>query len=702
MRKQIPRETSGIKSVAGFLYLFFLLLTLTSCQSDKSPQLRAHQGILDAGFYFNREHASLYLDGQWEFYPGQLYWPEDFADVTTRTFINVPGIWSKEHDVLMEQPLQYGTYRLRIVNHGLPSMFSVRNNQINSSFRLFVDGKEVLSNGIVADVKEDAVPFFKPEVKNVYADADTLEIILQVSNFYQKKGGIIESPQIGTDSILQKNQLFNSGMSFLLIGSLLIMAIYHLGLFFVFRQDRSPLYFGIFVLLVSFRILVTGEEPLLLVFPNASWMLMARVEYASLYLSPMFFILFFRALFEEHVNGRLVIIYGIVAIIFTLLVVFTPPVVFMGSLVFYQAFLSIIILNVLYWLWIAWLNKKEGAITFLIASSVLFIGILHDFIYASEFLRGPQWFPIGLFLFIMGQAFVLSRRFSGISKKNQQLLKELDFQNKNLENIVKERTQELLNQQNLLLETNFQLEQQKQTMQSQSELMEQINELLEKEKEKTDKLLLNVLPEHIAAELRTHGKSLAHSYPLVSVMFVDFVGFSRIAEKLEPESLLEDLHFYFANFDDVAKKYNLEKIKTIGDAYMCAGGLRENASDRDAISTVKAALEIRDFIEANKEDRLYLGQKGLDCRIGIHTGPVIAGVVGKSKFAFDIWGPAVNIAKQMESFCKPGKVNISENTYNLVKNQFDCTSRGVISMKHKLNMEMFFVESLKKDTQTGA
>jgi len=685
-QEHIPKFFSA--RILGIIVLFLL----SSCNNHKSFQ--AVNGIMDAELYFSDGKKMIYLDGEWEFYPHQLLEPAEIQEMKPDTFINVPGFWSKLKKLEEYQDLNYATYRLRIINHGLAGVFSIRNNQINSAFRLFLDGKEIMNNGTVAKKKEAAIAHYQPGIRSIYSEMDTIELVLQVSNHHHNKGGIAESFQIGSECKLQRQQLFAAGMSFLLIGSLLIMAFYHLGMFFVFRKDSSTLYFGIFVLLMSLRISATGEETLLLIFPHLSWQLLSKISYGSIYLAPAFFILFFRAMFSDEVNALFVKIYITIAIALTLLVVFTPTLVFIETLPVYQLFLAVISINVLFWLWKAWLNKREGAITFFLGSSLLFIAMIHDFIYISGNLRGFDWLPIGLFLFIMGQAYVLSIRFSGLSRKNQHLLKELDFQNKNLESIVDDRTRELVNKQNLLIEANQELQEQKENMLAQSEMMEQINDMLEKEKEKSDKLLLNVLPGHIADELKVHGHSITHTYPMVSVLFIDFVGFSEVAEKLDPELLLRDLHFYFANFDDVVKKYNLEKIKTIGDAYMCAGGLHDNANENNVAATVMAALEIRDFIEANKEDRLYTGEKALDCRIGINTGPVVAGVVGNTKFTFDIWGTTVNIAKRMEVSCEPGRVNISEFTHNYIHERFRCVSRGYISGKHRRNMQMFYVEGV--------
>ena len=214
---------------------------------------------------------------------------------------------------------------------------------------------------------------------------------------------------------------------------------------------------------------------------------------------------------------------------------------------------------------------------------------------------------------------------------------------------------------------------------------------IEYERERSDKLLLNILPEETAEELKEKGSSTPKQYDLVSVLFTDFKGFTNIAEKLTPQELVAELNNNFLEFDKIIDKHNLEKIKTIGDAYMCAGGIPIK-NTTNPIDIVKAGLEIKDYMENLKKEREAAGEEFWELRIGIHTGPVVAGVVGKNKFAYDIWGDAVNTASRMESSGVPGKVNISGETYKLIKDQFKCTHRGKIQAKNKGEIDMYIVE----------
>lgn len=219
------------------------------------------------------------------------------------------------------------------------------------------------------------------------------------------------------------------------------------------------------------------------------------------------------------------------------------------------------------------------------------------------------------------------------------------------------------------------------------------NSIIEEEQRKSDALLLNILPPAIAQELKSKSKVAACKYEAATVMFIDFTGFTHVSERLTPEALVDELDYCFSNFDRIISKYRVEKIKTVGDAYICASGLSDmNTSPSDMI---KAALEIQDFLLYLKAERQGQGFPYFEARCGIHTGPVVAGVVGAKKFAYDIWGDTVNIAARMEETCEPGKVNVSEDTYWLSKYEFEWVNRGKVAAKNKGMMDMYYVMYVK-------
>jgi class 3 adenylate cyclase/uncharacterized protein HemY len=221
--------------------------------------------------------------------------------------------------------------------------------------------------------------------------------------------------------------------------------------------------------------------------------------------------------------------------------------------------------------------------------------------------------------------------------------------------------------------------------------------VIEKEKDRSDNLLLNILPSEIAEELKAKGSADARDFEMVSILFTDFKGFTQASEKLSAKELIEEINVCFKAFDQICEKYGIEKIKTIGDAYMAAGGLPVH-SEHSLKNTVLAALEMQAFISKRIIEKDKLNEMSFKMRLGIHTGPVVAGIVGVKKFQYDIWGDTVNTASRMESSGSIGKVNISESTYLLLKDdpEFAFKSRGKIDAKGKGEVEMYYV-SLKEE-----
>lgn len=328
----------------------------------------------------------------------------------------------------------------------------------------------------------------------------------------------------------------------------------------------------------------------------------------------------------------------------------------------------------------AYRRGLPSSIYLLIAYSCFLSGVI---LYLAGELTGfwTSKFPsfivqIGSTIEIILFSFALGNRINLLRKDNeekQQLLirqlkenQELQLKvNKELEIKVKERTAEI----------------------------EKQKEEIQQEKEKSDHLLLNILPASTAEELKKKGFAESKRYENVSVLFTDFKEFTELTERLSPNELVEGLDVCFKAFDDIVDKYGLEKIKTIGDSYMCAGGL-PLASETHAENAILAAIEMTRFVKQWSSQQVAQGKEPWKIRIGINSGEVITGVVGKKKFAFDIWGDTVNIASRMETHSEPGKINISESTYILTKDKFQFISRGKIEVKGKGVVDMYFVETL--------
>lgn len=224
-----------------------------------------------------------------------------------------------------------------------------------------------------------------------------------------------------------------------------------------------------------------------------------------------------------------------------------------------------------------------------------------------------------------------------------------------------------------------------------SDALAKNNKEIIEERERSNELLLNILPENIAHELKETGKAKARRYEQVTVMFTDFKNFTRMSERLKPEQLVKELDDCFKAFDLIVSQYpDIEKIKTIGDAHMCASGF--SGSETAAASITQAALEFQEYLEDVKRKKQRLGLPFFEARIGLHTGPVVAGVVGSKKFSYDIWGDTVNLAARMEQNSHVGEINVSQNTYNIIRRQFRCVHRGRIQAKNKGMVDMYFVQ----------
>jgi class 3 adenylate cyclase len=280
---------------------------------------------------------------------------------------------------------------------------------------------------------------------------------------------------------------------------------------------------------------------------------------------------------------------------------------------------------------------------------------------------------------------IIEQLTASLEENEKQLKLLLENQNNEIDRIVNERTQKY----------ETELKEIEDKYKRSEELLWKVtirsDKMVEKQFKRSEELLLNILPYEVAEELKQKGSAEAKAFESVTVLFTDFKDFTTMAETLSAKELVAEIDHCFRAFDAIVGKYKVEKIKTIGDSYMAVGGLPVTNTTH-ATDVVNAAIEIRDFMVAYKEQKLKEGKAVFEVRIGIHTGNVVAGIVGSKKFAYDIWGDTVNTASRLESSGAAGKVNISETTYQLVKDQFICTCRGKIEAKKKGLMDMYFAE----------
>lgn len=296
-------------------------------------------------------------------------------------------------------------------------------------------------------------------------------------------------------------------------------------------------------------------------------------------------------------------------------------------------------------------------------------------------IASPFWWKWWFWLSISGVILLLVRLFfrQKIELERRKLVR--------LEMKIAERTREIRAK-------NAQIESQNEIINKEKNKVIEQKRLLQIEKDKSESLIRRIIPESTVEELKNSGKTSARAYKMVSILFTDFVGFTKIAEKMTPSDLVSRLDIYFRKFDEIIVNNNLEKIKTIGDAYMCAGGVPVR-NNTNPIDTCLAALQIQYYMSGLKEEAIKNNSDYWDLRLGINTGEVTAGVIGSERLAYDIWGSAVNRAQRMEMLGEPGKVTITGETYKLIEPFFECTFKGKAKSKSNNEIDMYTVERIK-------
>ena len=863
------------------LFLIFLIF-FTYCKNENSFNPEAIKGFLDLSKQstleygdsnLKKENESINLKGEWEFYWREFpETEEDFAklfinnNAPTKNYIKLPSTWNnfKYLDPISKNTIElpshgYAAYRLRVLLPSNRKDLSLEIADIGMSYALYLNRTLVHKNGIPGKSFEQTNPLLKYRVIKIDTPSEELEIVFVVSNFQYMESGIWGNVRLGsTEEILASRQKEKT-VDFIVLGSLLIMGFYHLGIFLFRKKDHSPFYFGLFCLLVALRVTAVGERFILDWISSLPFWIVFKMDFFSFYFGISLFALFLFHVFREEFNKRVLLFFLIMSIPSSLLVIFTPLSIYPRILYIIQATTLLLAAYSIFVLIKAIKNKRTGATNFLIGAIPFCLSVVNDILHAGQVIHTFYIASYGLLIFIFSQSIVLSRRFSLAFYTSEKLSEELQrktesleksnlalFQLKeNLSDLVKERTNELENSkkeietlnklsqainENLDLKQimnkvmefvtpNFKIEnyglylvdtekqfvncelassflnmteEQRQyvlstpisltarrgihakvfkskqiihfpriprselevenrnseiyqmksfvsiplilreevigildffstefTMTLQSDglyklsvLADQIvgaiynarllretleaKKISEREKQRSENLLLNILPEEVAQELKEKGTAEPVSFESVSVLFTDFKGFTKIAEKMSPNELIRELDACFVQFDKITERFNLEKLKTIGDSYMCAGGIPK-PNKTNPIDTILAALEIQSLMNQIKELKKKLNNPYWELRIGIHTGPLVAGVIGEKKFAYDVWGDTVNTASRMESSGSPGMINISGYTYEKVKDFFDFEYRGKINAKNKGDVDMYFVLGIKKE-----
>lgn len=660
-----------------------LLLTKDSLAENKVILLEEHWKYKAADSMIMAD--SSYDDSKWESINPGLYL--NLYGTKKHSYDSLKGICWFRRDIYADSAIVNIPLALLITHMG--------------ASEVYVDGKLVKKTGVISD-KAHTEYYDPQEVPVVFTltHAGRHVIAIRYANFdVQKNAKVYGSNFAGLraklgayNSIITQrhnNFVITSFLFTLLLGAFIALSLTHLLLFFYNRREKSNLYYSFFCFSLAILFFITWSNYAV---PYPSWQLVQHytlaISFSGLCIALSGFI---NDLFSKK-KIRFIIVCVASIVVPLLSFVDEGNITELGYFFLFVAVsLEAIILTV-----VAIYRKVKGAR--IIGAGILLFAlfIFLTSVYASvnavqhnDINLNGTWLALVLIIAILSipvsMSLYLAWKFATINKElknNLEQVKTLSEQTIRQEQEKKH----MLETQNELLEREV-VVRTAEIREQKSEIEKQHDEL-KKEKEKSDTLLLNILPEEVAAELKDKGHTAARSFNDVTVLFTDFVDFTKAGERMSAQELVDELHICFKTFDEIISRHKIEKIKTIGDAYLAVSGL-PISDPNHAVNMVTAALEIQQFMAERKS---MLDVQTFEIRIGIHSGSVVAGIVGIKKFAYDIWGDAVNTAARMEQSSEAGKINISENTYQLVKDGFICTYRGAISAKNKGDLNMYFVE----------
>ncbi len=441
---------------AVILNTIVLVYTVHAAQ-DQPP--KAEKGFLDlSGWNFdNREPVPLV--GEWEFYWKKQLSPEELKETTQPSFyIELPRLWNGlDYQGTKLGGSGFATFKLKIKLSGTEEILGLKILDLNTAGRLFINGKLAVESGIAGTDSESTRPFLKPRTVEFKSESEILELVLHVSNYHDRIGGV-RLPILlgsGTQVVALKNK--SLAFEFLLFGSILIMALYHLGLYILRRKGISALYFSLFCFLIALRIILTGERYLMTMFPDLNWHFAVKVEILCFYLAIPAFSMFVKTVFSWVFSRKVIRGVQFVSYLFSIAVVIAPLKYGTWTLPVFQGFTLLVIFYVIYVIVLSIRKGQEGAIIFALGFFALFLTTVNDILYDLKVLNTGFWVPFGVFIFIFSQAFLLSVRFSKafqrvevlseeLGEKSEELSKknvELQQHKDTLEQKVEERTESI-------------------------------------------------------------------------------------------------------------------------------------------------------------------------------------------------------------------------------------------------------------------
>ena len=400
--------------VIFFVILFIIIACKPNVSDTTAPEVI--NGVLDLRAWDFDKDGPVVLSGKWEFYWHSYLKPNDFSKENPPVMsglIEVPGNWNgfevKGKKISGDG---YATYRLRILLGEASGRMAFKFLDMAVAFSVYVNGKHLTSAGIPGKTFDTTVPRFHPHVADFSPHSDRLDVIIQVSNFHHRKGGAWEAIHLGLAGDIRMVRQNALNFNFFLFGSILIMGIYHIGLFALRKKEKSALYFGIYCFLIAARSLLTGERYIIDLFPTLDWEVHTKIEYLTFYLGVPAFAGYFRTLFPKEFSRQVIYIINFVGLLFSATVLLTPAKFYTHTALLFQIFTILAAGYGFYVLFMALTHKRQGAFIFLVGFVVLYLTLVNDILYSNLLVKTGYMIQFGLFTFLFSQAFLLSFRFS--------------------------------------------------------------------------------------------------------------------------------------------------------------------------------------------------------------------------------------------------------------------------------------------------
>jgi diguanylate cyclase (GGDEF)-like protein len=450
---------SYIRQMPIIISLIILIL-LTGCTNANFNTKNipiSHSGVISLDSWNFNQDGMINLDGDWEFYWNKFYEPKDFINgiLESPTYITVPANWNQLKD--SEYPRHgYATYRLTVNN--IPNgIYAIRLPNVSTAYKIWANDKLLGENGHLSSRPEEVVASNNPQEFGFHVNQETLQLTFQVENYHFRDGGIFSSIELGTfEQVMDKTNkkiIFDT----VLFGSLFLAGLYHLILFYLRKSDLIALYFGLFCIMVSIRVMVIGEKFLLRVFTNISYEWAIKLEYLSFYICLPLFLWFTYCLFRELVSKKICKVITIIASVFITVVLLTPPNIFSYTVYYYELLTLVIVVYLIFILIKAMAKKEEGAILITICGSFFALTVVNDILFYNMIINTMELSPFGLFVFIFSQSYLIANRFSYAFTRVEHVSNQLAILNTQLEDKVNERTRSLREYQSQLEQANHKL-----------------------------------------------------------------------------------------------------------------------------------------------------------------------------------------------------------------------------------------------------